>query len=237
MTFLNASQEICVPMHDMIVFPHIPKCAGTSLSEGIASAVGSERIYFDYDNNPGSPTSDHAIDPLGSMRRFHADRALLDDKRIAYGHFHPAKYRKIWPSARWMTVLRHPVDRVISHYYFWKVYDPSATNPVRHYLHRHRLSLIEFASLPYSRSFYRGLFFSGLERSDFAFVGRADDLDAVARIVGDAIGAPIYIPNVNISLLRCEDAARQEIDSALPMLKSILADEIDFYERWVDYKS
>ncbi|KQT53611.1 hypothetical protein ASG52_05730 [Methylobacterium sp. Leaf456] len=215
-----------------IVFVHVPKCAGTSLRQGIAAAIGEDRIFLDYDNNPANPASAHRIDPEGSARRFADGAAALLGRRIAYGHLHPAKYRAVWPEARWMTVLRDPIDRLISHYFFWKQDAGFASHPIRDYVLRHELSLIDFARLPFSRFFLHRTYFGGLQLQDFSFVGRAEDFAGIAGAIGDVLETTVPVLAVNAGRMRGEARSQEEIERARPALAELLADEIAFYRQW-----
>ncbi|GGE94761.1 sulfotransferase family 2 domain-containing protein [Sphingomonas prati] len=216
-----------------IVSPHIPKCGGTSLIDAVTSAIGPDLIYLDYGDSPANPATDFSIDPLGTAERFAADAAtLLASKRLAYGHMHAAKYRLAAPNAAWVTILRDPVERLISHYFFWREAPVAQANPLRRYFHEQSLDLLGFARLPMVGGFYRDVFFRGLRRADFEFVGRTDAIEAFTVVLGQMLDVELLLPRSNVGGLRSGGDALEEIDRARPFLRDILKDEIAFYEEW-----
>jgi hypothetical protein len=93
---------------------HIPKTAGTSLREALGQLYRPpERLYL---YKPSQLAG--AVDPVRFADVPVERRAAL---RFVMGHFHYGLHTSIEGDSRYMTVLRDPVDRVISHYnhYVW----------------------------------------------------------------------------------------------------------------------
>ncbi len=84
-----------------IVFIHIPKTAGTSLRRAIESSFSSDRIA-PYEN------------------LYDLNRAKHHDYDLFRGHFGFKDTRFVPGEKQYISVLRDPVDRVISLYNFWK---------------------------------------------------------------------------------------------------------------------
>jgi hypothetical protein len=85
------------------IFLHIPKTGGTSLSWHLREFFPPERVYED--------RSDH----------FYTETAgLLASRRFFFGHFCLQSCDLIPGDKRIITMLRHPVARLISIYYFWR---------------------------------------------------------------------------------------------------------------------
>lgn len=99
-----------VPTGPTVIFLHIPKTAGTSLQALI-------RQQF----RPGLVFETDPSDPRKTMREFpglpESDR---EKYRVILGHLWFGLHRAIPRPSTYITVLRHPVERIISHYYYVK---------------------------------------------------------------------------------------------------------------------
>lgn len=120
-----------------LISVHIPKCGGTTFGHIL------RRIYGD--------------------KFFHiTDVSQLEnidtDIRSIHGHYHfNPKWFKIYPNAKVCVWIRHPIDRIISYYFFWSTYKfPPATfqNINKNHLDliQNRYSIIEFAKKKYIRN-------------------------------------------------------------------------------------
>jgi hypothetical protein len=85
---------------DGVFFDHIYKAGGSSIDQVLASWVGRDQI---------SPLR---VDSYQRALR------LYRDKRAITGHFHFLPGDVLDPGRYHLTMLRHPVDRVLSHYFF-----------------------------------------------------------------------------------------------------------------------
>lgn len=100
-----------------IIFLHIPKTAGTTLHRIIERQYQPEQLY-----SPGL-TKGHAVGELAKLSK--ERRAQI---RMFRGHMGFGVHRHLPRPSTYMTVLRRPVDRVISYYYFIR-------RTAHHYLH------------------------------------------------------------------------------------------------------
>jgi len=118
------------------------------------------------------------MDPDGFLqRRNRSEYSFLEGKDAITDHFWSSKYDSIRADIR-ATVLRHPVERAISHYFFWM--PPKCTNvhPVRTYMLNTKPSFMQLAGFPTARWFYcsiRGTR-SGTRKDTFDYVGDYADL-------------------------------------------------------------
>ncbi len=88
---------------------HIPKAAGTSLRRYLEKQYHKDEIVTFYH--------------LGMATDVGTDG--LEARRLFCGHLDFATFRRILPEdTQYITVLRHPYERVLSHYYFWRSYKP-----------------------------------------------------------------------------------------------------------------
>lgn len=101
----------------MNLFLHMPKCAGTSVREVVLGIFGS-RVIFDYETFFSLP-SDVKEKVIKNAR---GNPTVVDDENLIYGHFYPIKYlgNAAPRSFRLVTILREPIDRLVSHWTFWQ---------------------------------------------------------------------------------------------------------------------
>jgi Sulfotransferase family len=91
----------------LLAFVHIPKTAGATATSMFTAAYSSAEVY-----NAGNHLRSPERTPARVGRRQWAGR------RVMVGHVPYGIYREHLPAdARYMTFLREPVDRVLSHYY------------------------------------------------------------------------------------------------------------------------
>jgi hypothetical protein len=124
----------------MLAFVHIPKTAGTTLHKVISHQYPREKIFIHHDTE-GPPSAELAahIEAQGTS--------------VIMGHFSVGLHRFI-PSLRYVTCLRDPVPRLLSHYRH-ALHDPT------HYLHREAKSL---ALAQYVSSGFSGELSDGMTR-------------------------------------------------------------------------
>lgn len=98
-----------------LLLAHVPKTGGKSLSAALAEAYPPhERFQFLFDGDfLARRDADHA-QGLWAQRRFFA------------GHV-SAPYLALIPACNFVTVLRDPVDRVLSNYFYWRQEHPNFT--------------------------------------------------------------------------------------------------------------
>jgi hypothetical protein len=170
----------------LLVSVHLPKTAGTSFASTLQAAFGDG--YRD----------DYADLPMQHPRLNRQWRALRagwalrgtvpDDVACIHGHFLAVKYRIALAArpAHYVTWLRDPVERIASHYAFWRRdYDGSdPAQPLRNRMLREDWSLQRFALGPELRDVYLRYLW-GFDPARFAFIGitehYAEDLQRFAR--------------------------------------------------------
>jgi len=104
-----------------LVFMHIPKTSGMAVENALVKAVAPRWVTFGFDLSFfGNFT---AFDTLAPQNRdfvhFSAD-SFPRDGVLVRGHMAYSTLRAAYPNARFMTVLREPVCRLMSHFLFWR---------------------------------------------------------------------------------------------------------------------
>ena len=112
----------------MLISVHMPKTAGTSFLATLELHFGAA-LLKDYADLPINtpPAQRHRSALENALRNSTRDFAGID---CIHGHFLPAKYLTAASSpagVQFITWMRDPVDRVVSHFHFWKNYhDPAS---------------------------------------------------------------------------------------------------------------
>lgn len=203
------------PGPERVIAVHFPKAAGSSLRVQLETLLG-DAVAFDY-----------GCDPV--VNRHRETIEFPSGKQLVYGHFSAKRYENT--DAYWMTFLRHPVDNLISIYFFWK----NIPQP-RHVLHGQFLrecpSILQFATYPAFTNLMSETYFGGFDMSRFAFIGfyenRGADLSRLAADLGLPLKPDIYenrtVPSVERRELEADAVIRRQ-------LTDLLAADVGFYEQ------
>jgi hypothetical protein len=184
----------------MLISVHLPKTAGTSLLKSLQSHYGDAllTVYGDMPiNTPPFERNKAAL--LASIHN--AEAAKFSGTECIHGHFLPLKYLllSLKQDLKFITWLRDPVERVLSHFYYWKRYYDPATAPR---LHRKMVeedwSAERFCLSAELQNLY-GQFFWGFPLEYFDFIGiteyYSEDLSYFSRkYLGTAL--EVHIENV-----------------------------------------
>ena len=216
-----------------IISIHVPKAGGTSTLALWKQAFGEDRVLMDYDDPPGVPSATFLIDPIG----WEANRPtkLSDHIQVVHGHFRPHKYDLLKDVFRF-TMLRHPVDNLISTYCYWKKSELHG-NPVHQYFLTKNLDVLALAKLPIIRCLYSDTYFGGWDTNRLDFIGkhetRTDDLRRLGKILGISIDTQLHL---NATTPEGGDSEREDIVSNRGLMKQLtdlLSNDIRFYEKVV----
>ena len=138
-----------------IISVHIPKTAGTTFGQILAQVYGDTRVLFD---NPQL----HCVHELPKI-----DTLI----RAIHGHFPVGKYAGHFSSAKRIVWLRHPIRRLLSHYFYLKSFSEVHNNdPIHRLVLKQQISVVEFAQQVGIFNVLAG-FTYGLPLTDFYFVG------------------------------------------------------------------
>jgi hypothetical protein len=215
-----------------VVSVHFPKGAGSSLAQSFIAAFGPDAVYLDYSDDPVDPCSRFNIDPDDSFEQ--ARGTSMDPKiKVVHGHFHPAKYRCV-EGAKRITFLRHPIDNLISIYFFWK----TCTDPghaLFDYVRTRDLSLLDVARLPAIRYLLSRTYFGGVDIRAFDFVGFFETYSEDLKTLSDMLNVPLQEARTNKNKYpnyADEVAAVMSDKRTMSLLNDYLREDIRFYE-WV----
>lgn len=151
-----------------LVSCHVPKSAGFSFQKQLLHLFG-KRVFWDYNHTdrPGykpKPIKPHLLAQLRTNKT-----------TVIHGHFFMSKYHHI-PGLQRVMWFRDPVDRLLSHYYYW-LKAPDKEHPNYQKLVEGGLSVVDFAKLPELRNIYTR-FLDGEPVEALDWVGLVEDYQA-----------------------------------------------------------
>lgn len=214
----------------MLIAVHVSKTAGASFRLWLEGVYGAENIFRDYVDKLTDPSSPMHRDRACFLAEA-ARRPAPPGKNVIYGHFWIKKYEHL-PGQR-IAFLREPIDRAMSHYFFWK-----KLTPPRHSFHEQvkapDFSFERFIAHPFIARFYTGLWFADVRMKDFTFIGdfarHESEMDRLERVLGRS--GPRVAKNANPHAGYAEQRTRLIEDSRLmAKARELMADDIRFYER------
>jgi Sulfotransferase family len=91
---------------ETVLFMHIPKTAGTAFREAISGNYKASQIAYLYPDPPGFLACEFGSLPLEQRARF----------RLVLGHYHYGVHRFLPQKSTYISIVRDPVRRVISHF-------------------------------------------------------------------------------------------------------------------------
>lgn len=187
---------------------------------------------MDYDDPPVNPSADFLIDPIGWAKR--RPTRLPENIHVVHGHFRPGKYDLLKNVFR-MTMLRHPVDNLISIYIYWKKIPPQP-NAVHQYFLAHNLDIIKLARLPLLRYLYSDSYFGGWDMGRLDFIGRhetrAEDLKRLSEMLGVQMDTRMHMNATEPEGVNFVKEAILSNKKVMDRLYDLLIDDIRFYEKY-----
>jgi len=200
-------------LKEMIFFLHLPKCGGTSIANAIRRRYSASEIGH-LDDKACVKAAEYLGRDLDDYRRdLLLYYVLQKDIRYLSGHFAYSQRAYEESRGRWhfMTVLRHPVDRWFSHFFYNK-YTPTDRFQISEDLN----SFVETErAFLWGRLYVRNLT-EGSDRPDvhttdtskgvaiaikvlegFSLVGCLEDLDTLCAQFARRFGVKLRIPVSN----------------------------------------
>lgn len=206
-----------------LVSIHIPKTGGTSFYK-ILKGQYDEAVS----------TSLRRVDVQSALKHYGGLIEHLDPKtKVLHGHFH-YKELELGPKEdtkqpKIITFLRHPVDRVISNYRFFKAgLEQPERNPENYKLNKHRIGedLLTYASRLENQN-VMCKFLDGISLNDLFFVGLLEHFEQDIHELTELMGwTKIDIPKLN------QGTQQAEVDEALrAQIAALNTKDIDLYKK------
>lgn len=214
----------------MIISLHLPKTAGTSFAADLKQHFTTKLL------------NDYADFPINTPR-YERNKAALQESLLnaendfpgiecIHGHFLPIKYLLLANKreVRFVTWMRNPVDRVLSHYFFWnRSYDPKTAPSLHRKVIEEDWCIERFCLGPEVRDLY-WQFLWGFPIEYFHFIGVTefyeDDLEYFAR---HYLQAPVEPKRLNVG---DKKEGSYLIDVSLrKKIESFHARDMDFYQK------
>ncbi|QGX99036.1 hypothetical protein EI983_12455 [Roseovarius faecimaris] len=221
-----------------LIFVHVPKTGGISVRQAAMRKYGPS-LHLDYADRITNPEALFNTDRSAYLQQDHL--SSLQGKKAVYGHFWIGKYHNVRAMCR-ATILRDPVERLVSNYFYWKsdTNTPQMlkANALRRKLVVENLTIPEFASLPNIRNFYHGCYFDGVDMGQFDAIKDYSTLRDNPEEIGRATGLDGEFSRVNRTDLQLPDYhslkdAFYADAAALSAVRASLQEDIRFYEKWV----
>lgn len=181
---------------ELIVSTHIPKNGGNTFVDFLNKIYG-DSMLLDYDD---MPLSLHY--PLIHFFKSFRKPRLAPGVRCVHGHFLTGKYDHIPRSKRYVVWLRDPVERVLSHYYFW-MRNPDRSNPTCRKFLKTDLSMEAFLSI-YQMCDVQSRYMNGHKPEEFDFVGIVEDFNTGLALYRAVFGIEqdVEVASLNVNLDR-----------------------------------
>lgn len=171
-----------------IIFPHIPKCAGSSIKSQLKNRSD---VFFDYFNHPT-----WVYDPdikTGENKQYALKEHLRQtDSWIIFGHFSAYLYFDLAYDLA-IFLIRNPLERAVSHFYYIKQHLPdNEITRRRHYevgpIKDNQMSLEEFVELDHIRYFYSKYYLNHIFPSEKFLAVAMENMEYSCKKIMEASG-------------------------------------------------
>jgi hypothetical protein len=200
----------------LLISVHLPKTAGTSFAASLDKHFRTRllRDYSDFPINTPQPERNRAA-LQASLRNAASDFAGVE---CIHGHFLPIKYLLLVHKReiKFVTWMRHPVERVLSHFYHWKTIGSQASAPLHRKVVEEDWSIERFCLGPEVRNLY-WQFLWGFPMHYFDFIGITECYeDDLAYFSKHYLGTSVRAKKLNVrnqSAYEINRSLRREIEA------------------------
>ena len=219
----------------MLISIHMPKTAGLSFRGALEEHFGDSfsHDYLDY------PLAVPARDKHELAMRFclRAKASDFSGVECIHGHFLPLKYLLLADEVdcRFVTWLREPVARLVSHYHYWlRSYDPDSdsTSPLHRRVVEEQWTLEQFCLSDELRNVY-SQYLWGFPIQCFDFIGITEYFDDDLRYFSTTyLGNNIEARKINQREDAREGGPEAELSESLrKQVESFHAADLALYEQ------
>ena len=170
----------------------MPKAGGTSFKFFLKENF-KHQLYLDYTDYPDQLTRKQVNDKLKSYNKYlYGFKPLyfnFKNKTIFHGHFLAAKYKcyQNKKDAYFITWLREPIERLVSHYYYWlKSYNNKKSLPLHRKVVEEEWSLEKFCFSKEMRNLY-AKFLSDFSIKNLDFIGIVEYYEQDFKYLNDHV--------------------------------------------------
>jgi len=161
----------------MLISLHLPKTAGTSFRTSLEEHFGN-KILNDYADRPRNtpPYERHQFALESSLNNVNKDYLHI---ACIHGHFLPLKYLLLADikELQFVTWMRNPIERVLSHYYYWRrTYNPKTAAKLQKIMVEEDWSIERFCLDEGVQNLYTQ-FLWGFPMEQFSFIGITEYYD------------------------------------------------------------
>ncbi len=213
----------------MIISLHLPKTAGTSFAAVLENHFKS-KFLRDYGDLPVN--TDRLKRNKGALQSaLNIEEEIPANIECIHGHFLPIKYLLLADKQdiKFITWMRHPVERIISHYFYWKrSYNSRSSAPLHRKFIEENWSMERFCLGPELRDMY-WQFLWGFSIDYFEFIGITEHYNEdFEYFIRKFLHASIIPQKLNVRNRNRQD---DEIDEAfIEQVASVHARDMELYD-------
>jgi hypothetical protein len=127
--FGRASSEISGRPHNPaapIVFMHVPKTSGVAFTTGLRAAIQPNRPIDGLDAGLFGRFNEFEALSEDVRQKIYLNHSDLPESDFVSGHFAFSTLVQRYKTANFLTILREPTSRILSHWLYWRASEESA---------------------------------------------------------------------------------------------------------------
>lgn len=218
---------------------HIPKCGGTSIFNGVSKHYRTDKIFRL--NGPASTKANRILFPQGIIQEYRLGLlmyALFSQKyHLVFGHFYFSElaFEQFCRSWRFITVVRDPVNRFISHYFYDRF-----NNIDHHTIHE---DLEDYLTKPAAKSLGSLMvkYFSGnpkgadIEKAKrniemFSLIGDIDNIKLFSETFHNYFGKNINVKKINKNPIDSGNQKKHLTPSVMDKINELCQPDIELFK-------